>query len=77
MHFFALFLFFTGEPKDISEPECDSVKWVVTLVTIVIVTLFVIFVLLLKICQNKGEKKVEQSLWTEQHPLQAKPSGDD
>uniref|UniRef100_A0A3Q3X629 Ig-like domain-containing protein n=1 Tax=Mola mola TaxID=94237 RepID=A0A3Q3X629_MOLML len=56
-------------PKDISEPECDSVKWVAILVTIVIVTLFVIFVLLLKICQNKGEKKAEQSLWTEQHPL--------
>uniref|UniRef100_A0A8C4ITR9 Ig-like domain-containing protein n=1 Tax=Dicentrarchus labrax TaxID=13489 RepID=A0A8C4ITR9_DICLA len=44
------------------------------IVAIVIGALLVIIILMLKLCQSKGGKKSEESLWAEQHPLNTKPN---
>ncbi|XP_073329448.1 immunoglobulin superfamily member 3-like [Pagrus major] len=64
-----------GDTRAVSEPKCKSVMWIGIFVAFVICALVVIVILVLKMCQNNGGKKDENSLWTEQHPL--KPSAGD
>lgn len=63
------FVFFAGDVKAVSEPECKSGTWIGILVAVVILSLLVIFLLVLKICKVSRGKKADQSLWTEQHAL--------
>nr|XP_046260656.1 immunoglobulin superfamily member 3-like [Scatophagus argus] len=66
-----------GEVKAVSDPECMSGIWIGILVAIVICALLAILILVvLKKCWNKREKKLPKSLWTEELPLNAKPSAE-
>ena len=76
MHFSVFF--FAGNAKAISEPECKSDIWMGVLIVTVICSLLAVGLLVLKICRSKGSggSKSGQSLWTEQHPLNPKPSAE-
>uniref|UniRef100_A0A673AXG1 Zgc:91849 n=1 Tax=Sphaeramia orbicularis TaxID=375764 RepID=A0A673AXG1_9TELE len=58
------------------EGECNCLH---ILTGVVIIALVIMFLLVLKICWKKGTggKKATQSLWAEQHALNAKPSVED
>lgn len=68
---------FSGDAETSIGTECRSNTLLGILIAIIGCMFLVIFILLLKMCRRKEEKKSQKSLWTEQHPLNAKSSADD
>ncbi|KAF1382634.1 hypothetical protein PFLUV_G00145810 [Perca fluviatilis] len=68
-----------GDVNAVSEPECESGIWMGILIATVICSLLVILLLVLKMCRSKVTrgKQSGQSLWTEELPLNTKPSVED
>ncbi|XP_074550413.1 immunoglobulin superfamily member 3-like [Halichoeres trimaculatus] len=67
-----------GNRGALSDPGNGPWIWIGILVACNICTLLVLLLLVLKICRGEvpGGKKSGQSLWTEQHPLDSKPSAE-
>ncbi|XP_037646675.1 immunoglobulin superfamily member 3-like [Sebastes umbrosus] len=67
-----------AEGDAVSEAECKSNMWMGILIATVICSLLVVVLLVLKMCWGKGSggKKSGTDLWTEEHPLNTKPSGE-
>ncbi|XP_069569764.1 immunoglobulin superfamily member 3-like [Brachyistius frenatus] len=67
-----------GGVQAVSESECKFSIWIVITVVIIFILLLVIVLLLLKMykCIFSGGKTQDLSLWTEEHPLNSKPSAE-
>ncbi|CAJ1079509.1 immunoglobulin superfamily member 2-like [Xyrichtys novacula] len=74
-----VYVYGKGNSGASTDQGCNLGTWIGILVAFIICSLLVIFLLVLKICRSNvsGGKKSNQSLWTEQHPLNTKPSAED